>query len=809
MIHVDDIKYALRLLAKKPGFTVLTTLVMAAGIGLSIYMFSFFNTIVFKSLPFTDGKSLVQISSSLDGLKNAGMVNMYDYSEIRSTVKGLGEFGAYRIGDKNVAGRDGARRYTATEAEPNIFSLTRVKPLMGREFTDNENRDGAERVVVIGYDVWQNQFGGDSNIIEKSIRINGETHRIIGVMPEGYVFPGNSELWLPLREVPGQQSRESASSVYGLAHIQEGFAQEEINKQIDLIIQRVKERYPKTTNGLGAYISSIPLADEGGALPFIISVHVISILVLILASINVGNLLLSRAVERSRETAIRVALGAPKGRLISQMLWESILICLIGGVIGLLILAWGLEVTTIITKSFFPDQPPFWWDFGLNAFNIKLFLIFVVGAVILTGLLPAWKNAGADFNAVLRDGTRGALGRKAGRLNRFLIKSEIFVSMTVLIAACVMMVGNYKASRADYGAKTENILIAEILLPESSYETLESQEQFAKSLESQLENTAGIGEVMIASALPGAFAATSEFVLDGNEYSEEKGYPRANYISVAYGSLEKLGVELRQGRYFDASDEGLDKQTAIVTDSFVQKYFPGGESVLGKRIRNAEAGSDEPQWLTIVGVIKHTIHGPSYDEKGKMPSVFRPFSQNPQRQISVAVQMKSERVEVENALRRALSAIDPDLPAFRIQPYAESLTRYTAPVLFMTTVILLLGVTAVILAVSGIYGVMSNIVNQRTQEIGVKRALGAPDSEVTKDFLMTGLKQFLWGGIPGLLAGAGLGFAMSQALSVDNGDLILISTLLTLIIGGAVMLATYLPTKRVLLLEPSQALRYE
>lgn len=808
MMLLDDLRYAVRLLSKKPGFTVLTTLVMAAGIGLSIYLFSFFHTMVFKDMPFEDGASLVQISASQDGLRNASAINLHDFHEIRTGTEGFAEIAAYRIVDFNVSGRDGARRYSAVEAEPNIFELTRTKPVLGREFTDAENQSGAEHVVVIGYEMWQNSFGGTSLVLDQSVRIDRQSHRIIGVMPQGYVFPNNTELWRPLRQDVARVSRNNAPYVYGLAQLAKGASMPELNRQVALIMERIAEIYPETNNGISAYVSTIPMATAADGVAVIYSVHIIAILVLILASINVGNLLLSRAVERGKETAIRVALGAPRSRLIGQMLWESIIICTIGGIIGLLVIAWGLEVTASITSTFNVDQPPFWWQFGIDSFTMKLFLGFVVGTILVTGLLPAWKNSGADFNVVLRDGTRGATGRQAGKLNRFLIVCEIFVSMTVLIVAGVLMVGNYKATRADYGATTDNILTAQILLTESNYGTPERKGQFAETLQARLQNSAGVGDVMMSSALPGELTSTSALAIEGREYRDDVGYPRANYIVVTPGSLDKLGVELRGGRYFNSGDDGYGKSSVIVTESFAERHF-AGESAIGKRIRMVDSDGDVPEWLTIIGVVEHTIQGPSYQESGRIPSVFRPFSQAPRNQMTVAMEMRSDRTEAIRTLRNTLESIDPDVPVFRVELYEESMLRHTKPMLFITSIFLMFGVAAIILASSGIYGVMSNTINQRTQEIGVKRALGAWEEKITQEFLMTGLKQLLWGGIPGVLAGCAMGFAMSTMLGTGAVDVPIIALLLVVVIGSTVMLATYLPTRRALQMEPSQALRYE
>ncbi len=808
MMILNDLSYAIRLLSKKPGFTILTTLVMATGIGLSVFLFSFLNALIFKPLPFENGESLVQISASQNGVWKVGSLNLHDYYEVRTNLKNVSEFGAYKNVSLNVAGRDGARRYSAVAAEPNIFQLTRTKPLLGREFTAADDQKGAENVVVIGYDVWQNQFSGDQKIIDHTLRINGESHRIIGVMPEGYFFPISAEMWVPMREDATHLTRGSAGSVFGLAHLNEGVSESDVNRELAVIMQRLEERYPKTNNGIGAYVSTIPmLAVEDGA-PVVRSMQFVVFLILILASINVGNLLFSRAIERGKETAIRVALGAPRSRLISQMLWESVIICTLGGIIGFLVMTWGLEVTEKTLTNFTIDRPPFWQKFGIDSYTLTLSILFVVSAIIFTGVLPAWKNSGSDFNAVLRDGTRGALGKKAGKLNRRLVISEIFVSMTVLIAAAVMLVANFRATNADYGADPKNILSAQVLLTESKYNSPDKQIEFVRALQSGLENNAGIGDVMMSSALPGVMTATPTMAMEGKEYTKDNGYPRANYIIVTSGSLEKLGVELKSGRYFNSSDDGLDKRSVVVTDSFAERHFPN-ESAIGKRVRVVELDGDEPNWLTVVGVVKHTIQGSPIEESGKTPSVFRPFSQAPRGQMTVAMKMKTDSADVTRTLRQTLASIDSELPAFNVELYTETISRLTAPMLFGAVLFLIFGSAAAVLASSGIYGVMSNTISQKTQEIGVKRALGAMEERITKDFLMAGFNQLLWGGVPGLVIGCAMGFAMSQMFGMGSTDLLFIAIGLVIVIGGVVMLASYLPTKRALLMEPSEALRYE
>lgn len=804
---IQDINYAFRLLSKKPGFTTLTTLVMAVGIGLSLYMFSFFNTILYKDLPFEDSSSLVVINASVNGTHDNEKLSLHDFEEIKRNVSGLTEFSSYYNKDVIVSSKDGARRFPAVVSQPNMFELTRVKPILGRSYNANESNTGSEKVVVIGYDLWQNQFAGNENVIDKLMRLNGESHRIIGVMPKGYFFPNIAQLWLPNRESVTQTSRKNAHSVHGLAHIVAGSSMVDIDSQLNLVMQRMKQKHPETNNGLGAYAVSIPGSGASDGQPVIYTMHIVAILILILASINVGNLLLSRAVERSKETAIRVALGAPRSRLISQMLWESIIICGLGGVIGLLVMAWGLEVTEAVVATFFSDPPAFWWKFGLDSYTIKLFFIIVLSTIIVTGLLPAWKNSGGDFNAILRDGTRGALSKKSGRVNKALVVSEIFISITVLIAAAVMVFASYTQSRADIGANTDNILNAKVILPSSTYKSAQDQVQFVRTLTSLLESSAGIGEVIITTALPGNFGFETSFAIDGFEYTEQSAlsYPIMNYTAIMPGGLAKLGVELKQGRYFNHGDDGLEKKSVIVSESFAIKYFNRTEA-LGKRVR-VVGSENNTDWLTIVGVVESTLQGER--ETQNFPSVFRPFTQAPRSGITVAMKMTASQLVTTKSLRKAMASIDAELPSFKIETYQQSVERITAPITFISNITALFALAAVALAASGIYGVMSNTITQRTHEIGIKRALGADEGLITKEFLLAGLKLLLWGGVPGILAGGFMGFGMSQMFGTEHFVLIIITVLTTILVGSVVLLATYLPTQKALVVEPSQALHYQ
>ena len=807
-MQLRDLRYTLRLLAKKPGFAALTTMVIASGIGLSAFLFSFLNTAVFKDLPFTDGGEIIKINGSEGGAKIGARLNASDYYEIRTNLKGVQEFGSFYSDNVNVAGRDGVRRYSATYTEPNIFTLTRTKPILGRGFTDNDNKKSAEPTVVIGYDMWANRFGGSQSIIGEKLRINGESHLVVGVMPDGYSFPGSAELWIPMQQDAGFVDRSEAYQIYGMARLDGTASLEAVNLSLATIMQRISQRYPDTNTGLSAYAASFQLSSIGDGIAIIYSMQTIAFLILVLASVNAANLMLARAIERSKETAIRVALGAPRNRLIGQLLLESVVISLIAGCIAFAILSWGLDITSRTVATFSLDKPPYWWNFGVDAYTLSILVSFIVFTVLATGLAPAIKNVNGDFNAVLRDGTRGAESKKTGRLNKLLVIGEIFVSFAMLIPAAIISFATYKATIADYGADTENKLTGQIVLTGTKYETPESRAQFFQTLEANLNNEQEIGSTMIASALPGNYSARASFAIENREYDARgtNSYPKENYVQVSVGTLEKLGVSLVSGRYFNNGDKGLGKGNVLVTSSFADRHFKN-ESAVGKRIRLIE--DDSYTWLTIVGVVEHTIHGSPTDNRAKQGAFYRPISQDPSQSIRLAFSMNADKKRVEESVKKVLLSIDPDLPIFGIQTYAEAIDRNVAALKLACGIFLVFSFVAVILSSSGIYGVMANTVNAKSLEIGVKRAIGASDERVMKELIMLGVKQLLWGGITGLIVGGAMGFGISQVFGVDILVLAVIAVCLSIVIGAVVMASTYIPAQKALATEPSDMLRDE
>jgi predicted permease len=804
-----DLRYAFRLLLKRPGFTFLTVIVLAVCFGLSMYMFTFIHTMAFKPLPFKDGQSIVVFDTVINGsLRGGNSLDALDFEEIRASVKGLGEFVAMRETDVNVSGRDRSQHYIACSTEAALFSFTRVQPLLGRSFTDAEDDPGAERVVLISHEIWTNDFAGDPYVLDEIIRVDGLPTRIIGVMPPGFHFPRNSDLWLPLRLDTDRIQRGSQTWVMGVARLQPGVTADQANREVAQVMEQLAAEYPETNSNVSALFSSFPWTQMGdGGILIVGACYSAAVLLLLLGIINVGNLLLSRALERDRETATRIALGAPLGRLVLQMMWESLLIVFAAGLIGLLLAAWGLELLNSAVWNFSEDNPYYWWSFGIDGFSMMIFVPMIMIAVLLAGALPAWRVARGNFSNVLRDGTRGAHGRFSGRLSRSLVVAEVLLSVTILVAASVTMIGAYRASHMDYGARVENIFTSRIAIPRDRYPTATDQAGFAEDVRRTLIRNGVTEAVAIMSSLPGTYTEWPRYEVENRNYPDDMVRPSGQLSTVLPASLDVIGVTLLAGRFFDSRDSQEGLPTAIISASMAQANWPG-ESALGKRFRIMASENNSP-WLTVVGIIKNTTHTQPFGRFSEQPAFFLPMTQFPGSGFYVAFPSQALPQDSEMALGKTLFEIDPDVPAFYPATYEKRVSYLTGGISFLSQVFVLLGIVAVLLAGSGIFGVMSNSVTQNTHEIGVKRALGATDRRVYMDYFKAARRQLLLGAIPGMAIGGGIGYMM--AALVDNDVLALASmmVLAPLFIAAIVMIATWLPVKRALSLEPSEALHHE
>lgn len=804
-----DLKYATRQLLKRPGFTALTILVMALGIGLTTYTYALINALFFAPLPYEEGDRIVAISAVEGGqLQPGDTIPLNDIAEIRQRATTLHEFGVFEARDVTVRARAGARRYSAAFAEPGIFNFTRTDPLRGRGFDSRDAQPGATRIAVVSYRLWQDYLDGSEPVVGQSIEIDGTPTEIVGVMPEGYHFPRVADIWLPLRQSAENTPRGEGLTVAGYARMKPGSDLSAVNRELSSIMSDLAQRFPKTNGELSALADSFPMIYGGrDSLPLIISLFAVVGLLLLLTCINVGTLLLSRAAARGKETAIRAALGASRPRLLAQSVWDGAIICLAAGLFGFLLAGWFMDVTGPLVLQFTAGPAPFWWDLTLDRSALAVTVLIVVLGIATTGALPGWQSTRLDINGMLRAGSTGRHGRMSRYLGNSLVISEIFISSAILILAGIAVVSTYNAVNADYGARTNDAITARVLLTDTRYESEARRQQFVTRLHRELKREPAVKGVGVMSSLPGDSAATMHVGIRGRHDGTYDALPSANVVGAVAGSLNAAGIRLIDGRYFRPGESAEGRRVVIVTEGFAKRHFSGLDAV-GSQIR-VGGEPESSYWADVVGIVGDTIHGAPFSSQGSLPTVYVPPEQYAGWRRPQLVLYHNQKREGVAALRQTLGRLDASVPASDVQAYEALLRRNTAGIGLASRIFLVAGILAFLLAGSGIYGVMGNAVIQQTQEIGVRRAFGATDGSIRLLF-------FRWAALQAL---AGLGLGVSIAVFVGSSAATLLgagANVLTSLMAGVplavallVALGVHLPVTRVLQREPNAALREE
>lgn len=804
-----DFKYAVRLLLKKPSFTALTVAVMACGLGICIYMFTFINVTTFKPLDFKNGDRMVVIDISINGvLYNGGSITYANFQDVKQQSTSFSMFGAMQQDIVTVSGGDHAVSYRGTYSEPELFDYTSTLPIKGRLFNTNDDTPGANPVAVIGYDMWQNYFTGRADVIGQRIEVNGNQTEVIGVMPQDYLFPRSSQLWLPIQFDETQYTRSDGPLVEIYALLKPDVSIKQANDEIGQIMKRINQQYPELNKDEILVANTFMLSMMGnGTKPIMVVMLIAVAFVLLLACTNVANLLYARTTERAKETAIRVALGAPQSRLIMQMLWESLIICSFGGLFALLMAAFALETTNHTLASFINGRPPFWWNIQLDASLVIITIVLTLVTALITGILPALKIIKGDFNAILRDGTRGAQSRKAKKTSQLLVIVEVALSICLLTAASMMTVAVNMAKDANYGAKTTNMLTARINLPKVDYDTDEKKLAYFQTALSEIAQIPGVTAATAISSTPGQNSAYRPVEPEGFEIVKDAPAPRVNSLSAMPGALKVFEVPLISGRYFSQSDDMNSEKVAIVTESFVKKFWPNESHVLGKRIKWTD--EEDAQWYRVVGVVGHVLHGQPFVDFKYRPSVYRSNLQMAYDRLTLVAKTTSDASKLMTPMIKAIDTVDGNVAAFLIKTIEQLVSRNTAGISFVIKLFMIFGICATVLAASGIYALMSNAISQRTQELGVRRALGSTDRQVVKMLMKQGLWQLLIGAVVGLPLAFAFSGIIINLIGVQSMSLYLVFAVIPLLIATVVMLATYIPAARVVRLEPNVALRCE
>ncbi len=796
---IQDIRHSVRLIARQPGLTFVALLTMALGIGANTAIFSAVDTVLLRPLPYADPDRLVLVweKRPAEGvMKNVVAAADYvDWSQMNTVFEATAAMISVTA---DLTGSGEPARLSAAVVSPAFFDVLRVQPALGRSFRAEEARAGQHRVIVLGYGLWQSRFGSDPAVVGRKVLLNSVPHEVVGVLPHTFEFPDSTiELWapLPLEGLSQPLSRANHDlTVY--ARMKPGVTIEQARADMDRVGQQLSVAYPDTNRRHGAWV--VPLREEltgplkGSLLLLLGAVG----FVLLIACVNVANLLLARAVARRREVAVRAALGAGRTRLIGQALTESVLLSLLGGAAGLLVARWGIGLLRQVAPA---GVPVLGLDrIGLDARVLIFSFVLSLATGVLFGLLPAWQFASQDLNDALKDGGRSPAGVRR-RLRLTLVVSEIALASLLLVGAGLMLRSFQSVLGAEAGFKTEGVLTTLIALPQARYPGDRRLVAFDQ-IEQRFRSIPGVRSVGAINVLPlSGQDGRRGIVVEGYQPAPDtptRAHPRA----VTPDYFRTMGVQLSAGRGFTPDDRANAPLVVIVNETMARRYWPDASPV-GKRV--LLAGSND--WREVVGVVRDVRHWGL--DRPVNPEMYFPLPQYLTGGLTFALATDGDPAFLASAVREQLRGVDPDLPLSNVRTMEEVARRSVAARQAGMLLLGIFGGLALILAAAGIYGVMAHLVALRTSEIGVRMTLGAQPRDVMRLVMKEGLVQAALGLAIGLTGAVLLVRSFRSMLyEISPADPITLGAVVVLLLSTA-LIACAVPARRAMRVDPVRALR--
>jgi predicted permease len=781
---------------KRPGFALSTVLMLAGGLSISLYTFAVLDTMLYRDVPLPEGGSIVKLGAG--SWVDIEPLDAFELATIRADAESLDELGVYRGSRSRVGAPGVSRGLRSVESDWRIFEFTRTPPQLGRGFVSDDNAAGAEPVAVLSYATWQSVFAGDADVVGELVRIDDRPTRIVGVMPEGYAFPESAEIWLPLGPADLAPLGYTDRGLETYARLKPGVSAAAAEAELTALVQRVRRERPVEGEQNSDPVAVLRFTADGlfGTVFFGI-LNLLSISILLLAAVNVGNLLLARTNERIKEVGVRIALGAPRLRLVVQTMLENALLCVLGGGVALLLAARALEATNGFARAAYAGMP-FWWTWSLDRRVVAVAGLFLLLTVVAVSVLPVLCVTGVDPNALLRDGTRAGGGRGTGRTSRRLVTIQVALISAVMVVGGAVAVVAHRAATFDNGLDTDGVFTMRVPLPAERYATPAQRLRLYEGLLAELRGAAGI-EAAVIMQDPGV----TRFAADGREYATPDDYPGAWHV-VLSETPTPLGPTLLEGRAFDGRDSAAGLKAAIVSASLARAQWPG-ESAVGRRI-DVRLGDREAEPRTIVGVVSDVRFDPLGTSPMGLSALYVPLPQFTGASARILVRSFADEPRARSAMFEALTRVDPAITP-EIQRYDEARERMTLLAGSLTKLFVGCGLFAVLLAVSGIYGMSRNAVVLRSHEIGLRRALGASNADVIATFVRQGTRQLAAGlGVSALLSALVL-LALRQGFAVGTGTLVLLAAAVVAVVSACVLLSIYLAVQGISRLEPSVALR--
>jgi predicted permease len=807
----QDLRHALRMLVRNPGFTAVAVLTLALGIGANTAIFSIVNTVLLRPLPYPQPDHLVKIWGNFAGIglpDNRNWISAPEFKDLQSQNKCFSHIAAIAGASFNLEIGGTPERIEGYRVSPDLFPLLGAKAALGRSFLPEEAEVGRDKVVLLSYGLWKRGFGGQPNVVGKRLIINDLTYEVVGVMPAGFQYPEDAEMWAPLAFAPSDFGPDHRGNhgLEVLARIKPNLSLAQARADMQVLTKAVEAQNPDYPYARFQFAFTLtPLLAE--------MVHDIQKalwiltgavgLVLLIACANVANLLLVRASAREREMAVRMALGAGRGRLIRQLLTESIALALLGGAAGLLLAHWSLRALVSLSATIFPRVAAA----GVDGTVLVFTMLISMGTGIVFGLAPAFHSSGDVNYEALKEGGRSAtVGSVSQRLRHALIVGELALSLVLLNGAGLLIKSFLRLQEVDAGFRPDHVLTMRISLPETKYSKPEQVRAFFRDVGEHVSRLPGVEAAGAVSSLPLSGSGSSgTTTIDTHAVPPDAASPEGDWHVVTPGFFRAMGIPLISGRYIDERDTDSAPLVAVVDETLAKKYWPN-ESALGQRLRLGGRRSTRP-WMTVVGVVRHVRYRTL--EAQSRTEVYWPEAQNPTQSLSLAIRTTGDPRALEAAVQKEVRAIDPEQPVYHVRTMEELLHNSLARRRLSMLLLSIFAGAALLLAAVGIYGVMAYWVNQRSHEMGIRMALGAGRMDV----LRLVLRQ------SAVLAGVGIALGVAGSLvmmrliasllfnvkAADPGTFFIVAISL----AAVATLASFVPARRATSVDPMVALRYE
>lgn len=806
-----DLRYGVRMLLKRPSFTFVVLMVLALGIGANAAIFSVVYAVLLRPLPFERPEQVMSVWEKRPKHNvNQLPISWLDYVDFRDQNQTFDSLAAYSGQSFGLSEAGDTEQLLGARVTPNLFRVLGVSPFVGRTFSDGDDKMGQNNVVLLSYGLWQRRFGSNLNIAGQTINLDGRPHTIVGVMPPGFKFPLNSfatELWVPLT-VTGREKevrREHGLSVVG--RLKPGITREQANADLVAVSQWIEQSYPADNTDI--YAEVVPLRDAivGDIRPSLLILFGAVGLVLLISCANVANLQLTRALARQKEISIRIALGAGRWRLIRQLIIESVLLSVLGGIAGLLLAHWGINLLLSVVPSILSGSIPGWDNVGLNLPVLAFTLVISIMTGLLFGLLPALQASKPNLNQTLKEsGRNSAGGRNRQRMRSMLVVSELALALILLAGAGLLIRSFQKLQQVERGFNEAGLLTFQLSLPQVKYQDPAQQAAFYERLLQAVGSIPGVESVGIVSDLPlGGGNMNWGLTIEGRPLPPSEDNRRADYRVISPDYFRAMSIPIKDGRQFTGEDTSSQPPVAIINQRLAELYFPG-ENPIGRRVHIGRVDSNFP-WHTIVGVVGNVKHLALASDT--RPELYYSALQDPTPSTNIVVRTGSSSLSLVPEVRNAVASVDREIPIFNVRTMDDVVSDSVASHRLIMVLLGIFALVAASLAAVGVYGVISYTVAQRTHEVGIRIALGAGPRDILKLLVGHAITLALIGTAIGLLGAFALTRLMSSLLyGVSPADPATFSVIALVIISIA-LIASIIPARRATKVDPLIALKYE